>query len=106
MGFDSVTAHKHFKDGKLNKDAVFSHSGLCMVDVYCALPGQSQPVHGHANAAKCYAVLEGRARITIGEEIRELGPGDLAFAPLGVPHGLEALGPDKLVALVFIAGTL
>ena len=83
MGFDSIKAHQQFKDGKLSKHAVFSQPGLCMVDVYCARPGQSQPVHGHEHATKCYAVIEGRARITIGDEVREVGPGDLAFAPLG-----------------------
>ena len=70
MGFDSIKAHQQFKDGKLSKHAVFSQPGLCMVDVYCARPGQSQPVHGHAHATKCYAVIEGRARITIGDDFR------------------------------------
>ncbi|MEW5849538.1 MAG: cupin domain-containing protein [Myxococcota bacterium] len=106
MPFDSVASKRAFKSEKLAKNAVFQEAGVAMVDVYCAHPGQQQPVHGHPNAAKCYAVIEGRARITIGDEIRDVGPGDLAYAPRGIPHGIEAIGPADLVALVFIAGSL
>jgi quercetin dioxygenase-like cupin family protein len=106
MTFDSVSAHRAFRTEKLSKNAVFAESGVAMVDVYCARPGQGQPVHGHANAAKSYLILEGRARVTVGELVRDLCPGDLAFAPRGVPHGLTALGSEDLVAVVFIAGAL
>ena len=68
----------------------------------CFEPGQSQPAHAHAGADKFYYVVSGRARITVGEETREVGPGAVVWAPADVPHGVgEAL--ERTVLLVGIA---
>ncbi|MBI5495726.1 MAG: cupin domain-containing protein [Deltaproteobacteria bacterium] len=106
MGFDAVKNHVRFNAEKLSKNGVFSDEKLAMVDVYCARAGQQQRTHAHAHAAKCYVILEGRAKVTIGSDTREISAGEMAFAPRGVEHGLECVGPADLVALVFIAGAL
>lgn len=72
------------------------------IDLYCLLPGQAQPVHTHADAEKCYYVLQGRGRFTLGGEVRELGPGEAAFAPHGVAHGVENVSNDPLVTLTVL----
>jgi quercetin dioxygenase-like cupin family protein len=65
-------------------------------------PGQAQRTHRHAGADKFYLVLSGRARMTVGDEIREAGPGTVVWAPADVPHGVvEAL--ERTVMLVAIA---
>jgi quercetin dioxygenase-like cupin family protein len=65
-------------------------------------PGQSQAVHVHAGSDKFYLVLSGKARMTVGEETREVGAGTLIWAPADVPHGVaEVLEPA--VMLVGIA---
>ncbi|MEO6067474.1 MAG: cupin domain-containing protein [Gemmatimonadales bacterium] len=56
----------------------------------CLEPGQSQKVHAHAGADKFYLVVSGKARITVGAETREVGPGAIAWCPAGEPHGVEA----------------
>ncbi len=68
----------------------------------CFEPGQSQASHVHAGADKFYLVLAGKARIRIGDESQIAEPGTLAWAPAGVPHGVdEAL--ERTVLLVGIA---
>jgi quercetin dioxygenase-like cupin family protein len=72
------------------------------LDLYCLLPGQGQAVHTHADAEKLYYVLQGRGRFTLGGDVRELGPGEAAFAPRGVPHGVENASADPLVTLTVL----
>ena len=49
-----------------------------------------------------YLVVSGRARMTVGDETREAGPGTVVWAPADVPHGVaEAL--ERTVLLVGIA---
>ena len=59
-------------------------------------------LHAHAGADKFYYVCSGRARLTVGEETREVAAGEIVVAPAGVPHGVaEAL--ERTVLLVGIA---
>jgi len=72
------------------------------VGMNCVARGQTQRVHTHDGADKFYLVLRGKARIAVGAETRELGPGAIALAPAGVPHGIaEAL--EDAVILVAMA---
>ena len=72
------------------------------VGLNCFEPGQTQPVHTHAGADKFYLVVSGRARMTVGRDTREVGPGTVVWAPADVPHGVaEAL--ERTVLLVGIA---
>ena len=72
------------------------------VGLNCFEPGQGQKVHAHAGADKFYLVVSGRARLTVGAETREAGPGTVVWAPADVPHGVaEAL--ERTVLLVAIA---
>lgn len=56
----------------------------------CFEPGQSQPVHAHRGADKFYLILSGKARMIVGAERFEAGPGQLVWAPAEVPHGVES----------------
>ena len=87
---------------KLAKTSLFE-SARMFCDVYALGPGHSQPGHVHADADKVYAVVEGRCRVTVGEESRTLGPGEVAVAAAGVGHGLvnDSGAPCRL--LVFMA---
>ncbi|HEY8447285.1 MAG TPA: cupin domain-containing protein [Thermomicrobiales bacterium] len=48
-------------------------------------PGAVVPVHHHPNE-QAGTVLEGVLRLTIGEETRDLRPGDAYVIPPNVPH--------------------
>jgi transcriptional regulator with XRE-family HTH domain len=73
-------------------DAGTSHD-LCIIEV--AVPGGSSTgVHAH-QGDEHHVVLEGRWRMTQGEHVAELGPGDyLAWDPT-IPHDVACLGPGE-----------
>lgn len=93
---------RRFEGGKLQKLNVLQTSRFFM-DVYCLQPGQAQKAHQHAGSDKVYAVLEGRVRVSIGEEVAEVGPGEAVLAPAGVEHGVENHSAANAALLVFMA---
>jgi mannose-6-phosphate isomerase-like protein (cupin superfamily) len=55
--------------------------------------GQRAPLHTHRHAKIDY-VLAGRGRYRVGPEAVELGAGACVYLPGGLPHAVEALGPE------------
>lgn len=49
--------------------------------------GVTVPVHSHPHD-QMTLVLSGRLEFTLGDETREIGPGDTVLIPGGVPHGV------------------
>jgi quercetin dioxygenase-like cupin family protein len=99
--FRSVTRSATFSGEKPAKADLYAGEHL-FVGLNCFEPGQSQKVHAHAGADKFYYVCTGRARLTVGDETREVAEGEIIWAPAGVPHGVaEAL--ERTVLLVGIA---
>ena len=64
-------------------------------------PGGGMPRHTNAVEHEQY-VLQGRARVTIGEEIYEVQSGDVVFIPAGVPHSYENIGEEDFVFLCMV----
>lgn len=99
--FAAIAAAASFDAGKATKTDLFRGDRL-FVGLNCFEPGQAQQVHTHAGADKFYLIVSGRARMTVGDETREAGPGTVVWAPADVPHGVaEAL--ERTVMLVGIA---
>lgn len=99
--FREIAEAAVFGDEKAGKSDLFAGRHL-FVGLNCFEPGQSQRMHSHAGADKVYVVVSGRARLTVGDETREAGPGTVVWAPADVPHGVaEAL--ERTVLLVGIA---
>jgi quercetin dioxygenase-like cupin family protein len=42
-------------------------------------------------------VIQGRMRLTVGAETREVGPGDMWFVPAHMPHGGDILGTEPVI---------
>ena len=68
-------------------------------------PGTGVPRHAHDACEQLVAVLEGDVTVTIGDESRRLGPGDVAVISRGLEHEFrtesgctffEALAPVPL----------
>ncbi len=69
-------------------------------------PGQGPGLHVHPYP-ETWIVKSGRARIVAGEESFEVGPGDIAVVPAGVPHKFTNIGDERLVIFcVHAAGTM
>jgi quercetin dioxygenase-like cupin family protein len=58
-------------------------------------PNGTYAMHSHPHE-QMSVVLKGRMRLTVGDEVREVGPGDMWYAPANVMHGGEILGDEAL----------
>lgn len=74
------------------------HSGITRLPV-----GASVPRHSH-NAEEQVTVLEGRLRVSLGDQIFDCGPYDSTFITAGVPHDFANIG-DKPVLVMVIYGS-
>ena len=99
--FRSIDMAATFSLEKAGKADLFIGRQL-FVGLNCFEPGQSQKVHVHRGADKFYLVVTGKARMTVGEETREVGPGTVVWAPADLPHGV-AQALERTVMLVAIA---
>ena len=99
--FKRIEAAAGFDAAKATKANLFA-GGKLFVGLNCFEPGQSQRIHVHAGADKFYLVVTGKARMMVGAETEEAGPGTVVWAPADVPHGVaEAL--ERTIMLVAIS---
>jgi len=63
--------------------------------------GSSGPLHRHSREDETFMVVDGEIAVRVGDQTLELGPGDIAYNPRGVPHSWDA----KSQARFFIMGT-
>ena len=99
MGFLDANAARRFSPEKLSKNNLFETAQM-FCDVYCLEPGQEQKPHSHDDATKFYYVLEGQGLFLVGENERQLGPGELAWSAPGEAHGVRNTSSERLVLLV------
>lgn len=101
--FTTIADHTAFAQAKFAK-ADLARGEHLFAGLNCFEPGQAQAVHAHAGADKFYFVVEGKARMRVGTEELDAGPGTLVWAPAGVAHGvLVAL--ERCVMLVGMSTT-
>lgn len=62
-------------------------------------PGQSTTAHFHRKSEEIYYILTGEGRMRLGDEMRQVGPGDAIAIPPGMVHQLTNLGGDVLKLL-------
>ena len=75
---------------------VLSCGDQVMVVQFRIAAGAEVPVHTHPHEQVGH-VVSGRMRFRIGDQERELGPGDGYSVPGGVPHG--AIGVTDTIAI-------
>ena len=59
-------------------------------------PGSTYPMHFHPHE-QFSLLLTGRILLTVGDETREIGPGDGWYAAGNVPHGGQIIGDETAV---------
>lgn len=59
-------------------------------------PGGATTAHYHRRSEELYFFTAGRGRLRIGEEERDVRPGDCAVIPPGAEHKLHNTGPEPL----------
>ena len=102
MGFSDTSAVRRFAAEKMQKINLFETTQM-FCDVYCLEPGQEQRVHSHEGATKFYYVIEGEGVFTVGDTVRVLGSGHVAWSAPDEPHGVANPGESRLVLLVSMA---
>ena len=97
-----IRDHAKLQPDKMAKIALASTS-RAQLDLYCLGPGQAQKPHTHADQDKIYVVLEGRARVVVGEAEETLEPGEAVVAAAGAAHGIANDTSERLLVLVVVA---
>jgi mannose-6-phosphate isomerase-like protein (cupin superfamily) len=62
-------------------------------------PGGATTPHYHPQTEEIYYILSGVGRMQIGEEIREVSPGDAIAIPPGEVHQIVNTGAETLIFL-------
>ena len=62
-------------------------------------PGCATIPHHHAVTEEIYYILSGTAAMTLGDETRDVGPGDAIAIPAGIRHTIRNNGSEELVFL-------
>ncbi|MFN0108775.1 MAG: cupin domain-containing protein, partial [Blastocatellia bacterium] len=88
MEAKDIFAIAQFSPDKMQKINLFETPNF-FCDVYCLEPGQEQKAHAHADEDKIYFVLDGRGTFLVDDDTRELGEGQMVFAPAGSNHGVK-----------------
>src|SRR5262245_24612184 len=87
------------KDGSEIRE-LLAHRNSCIVKQSLAearLPlGASTTPHYHPLTEEIYYLLEGTGRMTIGNETREVGPGDAVAIPPSAVHTITNIGTSTL----------
>jgi quercetin dioxygenase-like cupin family protein len=63
-------------------------------------PGEGALLHTHPDLDQAVYVLVGTARAEIDGQVRDMGPGDVAFFPKGMPHIFTVTGDRPAKVLV------
>jgi mannose-6-phosphate isomerase-like protein (cupin superfamily) len=84
-------------------DRTTSEIELCSLAEEVLPPGATVGRHHHVETEEVYYLLEGRGRMTVAGETREVAAGDAVFIPRGATHTLENTG-DTPIRLLLVCG--
>ena len=59
-------------------------------------PGKRLSLQLHEHRAEHWVVVQGKALVTIGQEVKEVHTNESVFVPLKTPHRLENQTPEPL----------
>ena len=71
----------------------------------CVDPGARLSLQKHHKRSEHWVVVRGTARVTVGEEVRDLGENESVYIPAGTRHRLANPGPDPLSVIEVQSGT-
>jgi mannose-6-phosphate isomerase-like protein (cupin superfamily) len=60
------------------------------------------PLHVHEHEDELFYVLEGEHVFQVGEREHRAGPGELVFAPRGIPHAQRRVMPSERYGITWI----
>jgi quercetin dioxygenase-like cupin family protein len=69
-----------------------------------APPGFFNPPHVHTREDEVFYVISGEIQVRMANRLEHLSAGDLAFAPVGLPHQVSVVGNNAAKLLVLLPG--
>ena len=83
-----------------HKEAVFRGTQRVALIRQTYEPGGKHFPHEHESSEQIYYLVEGKARVRIGDETFEVGPGTVFYIPPNTDHELINIGDGPLVNLL------
>ncbi|MEL6101680.1 MAG: cupin domain-containing protein [Pseudomonadota bacterium] len=80
----------------VTRQVLADHPDMMVVAFRFDVIGAIGALHDHPHVQSTY-VAQGQFRFTIGEETRDVGPGDSFVIPSGIAHGCVCLEPGTLI---------
>lgn len=90
----SGTLPESVAHGVKRRVLAYSKDLMCVENTFAR--GAVGAIHSHPHTQITY-VVSGRFRFTIGETVREVGPGDTMLKQDGILHGCTCLEPGVLL---------
>ena len=81
-------------EGVVRRVLAYGSEAMCVENVFQA--GAVGAMHHHPHTQVTY-IVSGRFRFTVGDQVREVGPGDTLLKQDGVEHGCVCLEPGVMV---------
>lgn len=78
----------------------FLRESSMSLGLYVLPAGGEDPQSPHGED-EVYVVTAGRARIRVGDEDRDVGPGSVVFVPARVPHRFHSIASELTVLVLF-----
>jgi mannose-6-phosphate isomerase-like protein (cupin superfamily) len=91
MPFFPLAQYREKRPGVFVKAITGRTAQLCLIKL---IPGQRNE-HSHAEEQMGY-IFSGRGALKIGDEEKELGPGEGYLVPTGVVHSFRVVGEEAL----------
>jgi len=57
-------------------------------------PGSGAGLHRHPTYDETHFICEGHYECQLGDQMLDLGPGEMMFAPRGTAHSIKSVGPE------------
>jgi quercetin dioxygenase-like cupin family protein len=80
----------------VSRQVLADHPDLMVVAFHFDKAGAEGALHNHPHVQSTF-VESGRFRFFLGEDQREVGPGDSFVIPSGLTHGCLCLEPGRLI---------
>ena len=71
----------------------------------CVNPGGILSLQSHKRRSEHWIVVEGKAKVTVGDEVRFISEGESVFVPLGAIHRLENPGELPMILIEVQTGS-
>ena len=68
-------------------------------------PGQALSLQSHQRRSEHWIIVDGVARVTIDDEVRDLHPNESAYIPMGARHRLENATDRPIVMIEVQTGS-